>query len=237
MMLYLIPMKTYLSLLSVCLSVASPSSALGQAESAAAAEGAGGQELRELHPGKFVTGTITVKMEGGTQVFLATSQQLAANLGGNIADPAAKAFAQKVAGRSVDTAVVRLIGGSLYVTLDGYSNIDPAVPVAEGVKSGNFTITLVLDPKTLKVKADECSLSYHAPGADVRDSRETAECEIVLNSVKKAGDGALSMEGSFTGRLVKNMAGEPLADPEAVSGTFEIQRATGDDLLGELIGR
>jgi len=188
-------------------------------------------EMREIFPGRFATGALMLKMQGKEYEFLTTSQVLAGNLGVGIEDSEVKAFAEKMAGKTVDTAVLRLIGGSLYVSLAGSVYADAAGVILEEMAGAGFSVHFELDPKTLELVEDSGGLSYSAPGSKTSDSRDTSSCVFVLESAEKRPDGSLSLKGIFSGTLDTNMLGEALIDPEEVSGSFHIIRATGNDII------
>lgn len=217
---------------------ASPSASAAPASPAPAS--AAEPQLRQFGPSRFGTGTLLVDIQGKTHEFVTTTEVLAANLGAQVGsrtdNPDVAAFAQSMAGKSIHTAVLRLIAGNLYVTLDAYGNIGPYGPEMMGKKRTSFEVGFTLDPKTLQLKDGSRRLSYNAPGTSVTDNAETDKCQITLDSVTRLPGGSLGLKGSFSGTLTEDMKGKPLATPEKVSGTFDIQRASGNDAVSKLLG-
>ncbi|MEN3940158.1 VWA domain-containing protein [Prosthecobacter sp. SYSU 5D2] len=218
---------------------ASPSASANPA--APASTTAAEPQLRQFGPSHFGTGTIRVDMQGKTHEFATTTKVLAANLGAQVGsrtdNAEAAAFAKSMEGKSIHSAVLRLIAGNLYVTLDGYGNIGPNGPEMMGEKRTSFQVSFALDPKTLQIKDGSRTLSYNAPGTAVTDNAQTEECQITLDTVTPLPGGSLALKGSFSGILTQDMKGKLLATPVPVTGTFDVQRASGNDAISKLLGR
>lgn len=197
-------------------------------------------QLSQFSPSHFRTGTVLVEMQGKTHEFATTTKVQASNLSEQVAkrtdNADAIAFAKSMEGKATHTAVLRLIAGSLHVTLDAYGNIGPYGPEMMGKNRTTFEINFALDPKTLQLKDGPHRLSYNAPGTKVSDNAQTEECQITLDSVTRLPGGSLALKGSFNGILSQNIKGEPLPTSEKVSGTFDIQRASGNDAISKLLG-
>jgi hypothetical protein len=212
----------------------------GDAASPTASATSAEPQLRQFGANHFGTGTILVNMQGKTHEFATTTKVLAANLGAQVGsrtdNAEAAAFAQSMAGKSIHSAVLRLIAGNLYVTLNGYGNVGPYGPEVMGKKRTSFEVNFALDPKTLQIKDGSRTLSYNAPGTVVTDNAQTEDCQITLDTVTRLPGGSLALRGSFSGTLTQDMKGKPLATSVPITGTFDIQRASGNDEISKLLG-
>ncbi len=204
-------------------------------EAPAAAKADATPELRVLGRNLYASGTVVAAVQGKTGEFLTTSAVLASNLGQQVKErsdnEAAQKFAQSMAGRTIRTAVLRFIGGTLYVTLTGHGPIEASGPVMSGDKATSVALNFTLDPKTLKLKERERSLAYRPPGASMSEGWETNEYELTLESVTPLPDGSLALKGSFSGSVKDKNEAYP------IKGTFDIQHAAGNEAVSKLLKR
>lgn len=191
-------------------------------------------KLREFKGDVFGTGTIVVDIDGKTEEFVTTSRTLKP-AAVKLDNPEAQKFLDSMKGKVIDTAVLRSIAGTLFVSLDAYGSVGEWGPATMGKTVTSFEVEFSLDPKTLELKPGSRTLNYNPAGSSVGDNQETSDCELKLDSVTKLPDGSLALKGSFSGTLTQNMKGEKLAKPVPVKGTFDILKASGNDVVGDLL--
>lgn len=213
--------------------------AITGSEAPAAAKAEPTPELRVLRNNLYASGTVVAEIEGKTSEFLTTSTVLASDLGQQVKartdNEAAQKFAQRMAGRTIRTAVLRLIGGRLYVTLTANGPMEANGPVISGEKATSVELNFTLDPQTLKLNERERTLTYRPPGASTRESWETKEYELKLESVTPLPDGSLALKGSFSGSVKSKDKDKGEAFP--IKGTFDIQHAAGNEAVSKLLKR
>src|SRR5690606_9936901 len=90
-------------------------------EGAVAGEG-GEPKLREFLGNRFGTGTIFVEIDGKKEEFV-TTRQVQKAPAKKADNPEVQKFLDSMEGKVINTAVLRLIAGNLYVSLDAYGNI------------------------------------------------------------------------------------------------------------------
>src|SRR5690606_31702614 len=112
------------------------------------------------------TGTVMVEIDGKTEEFV-TTREVQKKPPTKADNPEVQKFLDAMDGKVVDTAVLRLIGGSLYVSLDAYGAIDDHGPNMMGGKRTSFQINFALDPKNLELKEKMRKLSYFHVGSNV----------------------------------------------------------------------
>ncbi|WP_411827985.1 vWA domain-containing protein [Luteolibacter sp. AS25] len=203
------------------------------AQEAAAQEGKE-PELRRFEGGVFGTGTVMVEMNGKTEEFVTTSTAVKAPPQ-KLDNPDAQKFLDSMEGKVIDTAVLQLLAGSLYVSLDAYGNIDDFGPEMMGEKRTSFAVKFALDPKTLDLKPGARELTYHAPGSRITDGKVAPDYELKLDSITKLPKGGLALKGSFSGTLIQDVRGQKLEKAIPVKGTFEVLRASGNDAASDLL--
>ncbi len=203
------------------------------AEGAAVGEG-GEPKLREFLGSRFGTGTLFVEIDGKKEEFVTTRQVQKKPLKKHD-NPEVQKFLDSMDGKVIDTAVLRLIAGNLYVSLDSYGNLGDYGPDMIGKNRVSFEVKFTLDPKTLELKPGNRELGYHPLGSGPGNSRNAPDYELKLDSVTRLPKGELAMKGSFSGTLTEDMKGGKLEKPIPVKGTFDILSASGNDVVGNLL--
>jgi hypothetical protein len=203
------------------------------AEGAAVGEG-GEPKLREFLGSRLGTGTIFVEIDGKKEEFV-TTRQVQKAPAKKSDNPEVQKFLDSMEGKVINTAVLRLIGGNLYVSLDAYGNIGDYGPDMMGKNRTSFEVEFTLDPKTLELKPGARELSYYPLGSGPRDSRNAPDYELKLDSVTRLPKGELALKGSFSGTLTHDMKGGKLEKFIPVKGTFDILSASGNDAVGNLL--
>ena len=200
-----------------------------------AAVGEGGEpKLREFLGSRFGTGTVFVEIGGKKEEFV-TTRQIQRSPGKKHDDPEVQKFLDAMDGKVIDTAVLRLIAGNLYVSLDAYGNIGEYGPDMMGKNRTSFEVEFTLDPKTLALRPGARELSYIPLGGRVTESRLAPDYELQLDSVTKLPKGGLAMKGRFSGTLTEDLKGGKLEKSIPVKGTFDIPSASGNDAVGNLL--
>gem|GEM_PF-5675586 len=205
-----------------------------------AAEGAdvgeGGEPtLRKfLGENRFGTGTVFVEIHGKKEEFVTTRQTFKAPTIKHD-NPDVQKFANAMEGKVINTAVLRLIAGNLYVSLDAYGNISDHGPDMLGKNRTSFKMEFTLDPKTLELKPGARGLAYHPLGSDSGNSHNAPDYELAVDSVTRLPKGELALKGHFSGTLTEDMKGGKLDKSIPVKGAFHILSASGDDVAGTLL--
>ncbi|TLD68377.1 VWA domain-containing protein [Phragmitibacter flavus] len=188
-------------------------------------------------PGNLLgTGLINAEISGQTHEFMTTSKTMPAQQGPKHENPEVQKFLDSMAGKVIHTAVLRLLAGSIYVTLDAYGNIGPHGPKMMGKDRTSLELNFALDPKTLELKPAMRTLSYNPPGSKTTENQQTTDFELHHESTTKNPDGTLAFKGTFSGTLTTDMKGNPLPTPVPIKGTFDIQRASGNDVVAKALG-
>lgn len=209
-------------------------------EEAAAAVGAAAKEgaepkLREFAGGnRFGTGTILVEIDGKKEEFV-TTRQIQKAPAKKSENPEVQKFLDSMEGKVIDTAVLRLISGNLYVSLDAYGNISDYGPDMMGKNRISFEVKFTLDPQTLELKPGARELVYTPLGGKTIESHKAPDYELTLDSVTRLPNGEIALKGSFSGTLAEDMKGNKLEKPISVKGTLDIYSASGNDAVGNLL--
>jgi len=202
-------------------------------EGAVVGEG-GPPKLREFKGDIVGTGTVMLEINGETKEFVTTRKTI--SMGGQKHDnPDVQKFADAMEGKVVNSAVLRLVAGSLYVTLDAYGPLAEWGPRTLSKERMSFEISFTLDPKTLELKDGARKISYNPPGSKTVENQETGDYELKLEPVKKFADGSLALKGTFSGTLTQDMKETKLDKPVPVKGTFDILQVNGNDAVGNLL--
>lgn len=185
---------------------------------------------------KFVSGTVVATINGKEDKFMTTSEQIQVSEERiNAADSKAQGMLRSMNGTVVDTAVLRLIASTLYVSIDAYGNIQENGPTTVGDKATSLKISFTLTPDTLSLKEKNREIHYSAPGQGSFKGSVGKDFELKIDSITKLPEGTLALKGSFSGLLTQDQMGKDLPKPVEVSGSFDILRASGNDAVLQLL--
>jgi hypothetical protein len=185
---------------------------------------------------KFATGSVIASIDGKEDKFMTTSERIEISEERiKAADPRAQSMLRSMNGKVVDTVVLRLIGSTIYVTIDAYGNIQENGPAMNGDGARSLKISFALTPDTLSLQEKNREIAYSAPGQSTTDASVGKDFELKIESITKLPKGALALKGSFSGSLTQDRMGKDLSKPITVEGTFDIYRANSNDAVLKLL--
>ena len=184
------------------------------------------------------TGTLHVELDGVPKAFQTTGTKIAENAAEGVANEAARAFLEKLAGTWVHSATFKvlepmILGGivlfaasDMFVSIDSYASDDPESRAQIDLRFG-------LDLETLLLSDDaDIEVRYYLTGYSTSDSYLLTDGGLVVESVVQVDDTTLSVRGTFSGTLSRqldrmNEAHNP-ADTIALDGRFDIHQLVRD---------
>jgi hypothetical protein len=191
------------------------------------------------------TGSITITLDGVERTFTTSGTRIAENAAEGVTNEAARAFLERLAGTWIHTATYMILepivmGGQvlfaapdMFVTIDAYAHDDPD-------RTDHLELRFGLDLETLLL-SDETDIvvRYSPAGSSTVDSYLLTLGGIVVDGVARVDDETLSLQGSISGVLSRqldpaNEAHDP-SDTISIEGRFDIQQLVGDARAVDLV--
>jgi hypothetical protein len=191
------------------------------------------------------TGTIAITLDGVERTFTTSGTKIAENAAEGVTNEAARAFLERLAGTWVHTATYMILepivmGGvvlfaapDMFVTIGGYAYDDPERPDHLELRFGLDLETLLLSDET------DIVVRYSPAASNMADSYLLTLGGIVVHTVTQVDDETLSLQGSISGVLSRqldpaNEAHDP-SDTISIEGRFDIQQLVGDARVVDMV--